>query len=129
MIIETPISVGELVDKITILRIKSRKIKNADKLKNVGAELDKLQYVFSGLTKNSIPDIINEFVMLESINKELWDIEDQIRKKEMLEEFDGEFIELARSVYITNDKRSEVKKKINEMTGSELVEEKSYEQY
>jgi len=124
MIIETPISVGELVDKITILRIKSRKIKNADKLKNVGAELDKLQYVFSGLTKNSIPDIINEFVMLESINKELWDIEDQIRKKEMLEEFDGEFIELARSVYITNDKRSEVKKKINEMTGSELVEEK-----
>ncbi len=129
MIIETPISVGELVDKITILRIKSRKIKNADKLKNVGAELDKLQYVFSGLTKNSIPDIINEFVMLESINKELWDIEDQIRKKEMLEEFDSEFIELARSVYITNDKRSEVKKKINEMTGSELVEEKSYEQY
>ena len=129
MIIETPISVGELVDKITILRIKSREIKNPDKLKNVGAELNKLQYVFSGLTKNGIPDIINEFVMLESINKELWDIEDQIRKKEMLEEFDGEFIELARSVYITNDKRSEVKKKINEMTGSELVEEKSYEQY
>ena len=129
MIIETPISVGELVDKITILRIKSREIKNPDKLKNVGAELNKLQYVFSGLTKNGIPDIINEFVMLENINKELWDIEDQIRKKEMLEEFDGEFIELARSVYITNDKRSEVKKKINEMTGSELVEEKSYEQY
>lgn len=129
MIIETPISVGELVDKITILRIKSREIKNADKLKNVGAELDKLQYVFSSLTKNSIPDIINEFVMLEGINKELWDIEDQIRKKENIEEFDDEFIELARSVYITNDKRSEVKKKINEMTGSELVEEKSYEQY
>ena len=129
MIIETPISVGELVDKITILRIKSREIKNPDKLKNVGAELNKLQYVFSGLTKNGIPDIINEFVMLENINKELWDIEDQIRKKEMLEEFDGECIELARSVYITNDKRSEVKKKINEMTGSELVEEKSYEQY
>lgn len=127
MIIETPISVGELVDKITILRIKSREIKNPDKLKNVGAELNKLQYVFSAL--QGMPDILNEFVMLESINKELWDIEDQIRKKEMLEEFDGEFIELARSVYITNDKRSEVKKKINEMTGSELVEEKSYEQY
>ena len=127
MIIETPISVGELVDKITILRIKSREIKNPDKLKNVGAELNKLQYVFSAL--QGMPDILNEFVMLESINKELWDIEDQIRKKEMLEEFDGEFIELARSVYITNDKRSEVKKKINERTGSELVEEKSYEQY
>ena len=127
MIIETPISVGELVDKITILRIKSREIKNPDKLKNVGAELDKLQHIFSAL--QGMPDILNEFVMLESINKELWDIEDQIRKKEMLEEFDGEFIELARSVYITNDKRSEVKKKINEMTGSELVEEKSYEQY
>lgn len=127
MIIETPISVGELVDKITILRIKSREIKNADKLKNVGAELDKLQYIFSGL--KDMPDILNEFVMLESINKELWDIEDQIRKKENIEEFDDEFIELARLVYITNDKRSEVKKKINEMTGSELVEEKSYEQY
>ena len=127
MIIETPISVGELVDKITILRIKSREIKNPDKLKNVGAELDKLQHIFSAL--QGMPDILNEFVMLESINKELWDIEDRIRKKEMLEEFDGEFIELARSVYITNDKRSEVKKKINEMTGSELVEEKSYEQY
>ena len=101
-----------MVDKITILRIKSREIKNPDKLKNVGAELDKLQYVFSAL--QGMPDILNEFVMLESINKELWDIEDQIRKKEMLEEFDGEFIELARSVYITNDKRSEVKKKINE---------------
>ena len=127
MIIETPISVGELVDKITILRIKSREIKNPDKLKNVGAELDKLQHIFSAL--QGMPDILNEFVMLESINKELWDIEDRIRKKEMLEEFDGEFIELARSVYITNDKRSDVKKKINEMTGSELVEEKSYEQY
>ena len=129
MIIETPISIGELVDKITILRIKSREIDNPDKLKNIGVELNKLQYVFSGLTKKGIPDIINEFVMLESINKELWDIEDQIRKKENIEEFDDEFIELARSVYITNDKRSEVKKKINEMTGSELVEEKSYEQY
>jgi hypothetical protein len=127
MIIETPISVGELVDKITILRIKSREIKNPEKLKNIGAELDNLQYVFSGL--KGMPDIINEFVMLESINKQLWDIEDQIRKKENIEEFDDEFIELARSVYITNDRRSAVKKKINEMTGSELVEEKSYEQY
>lgn len=127
MIIETPISVGELVDKITILRIKSREIKNADKLENVGAELAKLQHIFSSL--KGMPDILNEFVMLESINKELWDIEDQIRKKESIKEFDDEFIELARSVYITNDKRSDVKKKINEMTGSELVEEKSYEQY
>ena len=127
MIIETPISVGELVDKITILRIKSREIKNPDKLKNVGAELDKLQHIFSAL--QGMPDILNEFVMLESINKELWDIEDKIRLKELNKEFDNEFIELARSVYITNDKRSEVKKKINIMTGSELVEEKSYEQY
>ena len=85
MIIETPISVGELVDKITILRIKSREIKNTDKLKNVGAELDKLQHIFSGL--KGMPDILNEFVMLESINKDLWDIEDKIRLKELNKEF------------------------------------------
>lgn len=126
MIVETPVSVGELVDKITILRIKSRRIKDQDKLININYELNQLISVFSKL---DIPDILFEFVELEDINRELWDIEDDIREKERSKQFDDEFIELARAVYITNDKRSEVKKQINIKVGSDLIEEKSYEQY
>ena len=126
MIVETPVSIGELVDKITILRIKSRRIKDQQKLININNELDKLISVFSKL---EIPDILLEFVELEDINRELWEIEDDIREKERSKQFDEEFIELARSVYITNDRRSEVKKQINLKVGSDLVEEKSYEQY
>ena len=126
MIVEAPISLGELVDKITILRIKNRNITDPLKLENIQKELVLLTSV---LSKADTPDILSEFQSLEDVNVELWDIEDQIRKKEMLEEFDSEFIELARSVYITNDKRSEIKKKINLKVGSDLVEEKSYEQY
>lgn len=126
MIVETPVSVGELVDKITILRIKSRRIKDESKLENINKELQQLTAVFSSLT---IPDILMEFIALEDINRELWDIEDDIREKERSKQFDDEFIELARSVYITNDRRSEVKKQINLKVGSDLVEEKSYEQY
>lgn len=126
MIVETPVSIGELVDKITILRIKSRRIKDQQKLVNINNELNKLISVFSTL---EIPDILFEFVELEDINRELWDIEDDIREKERSKQFDEEFIELARSVYITNDRRSEVKKQINLKVGSDLVEEKSYEQY
>lgn len=126
MIVETPVSVGELVDKITILRIKSRRIKDQQKLININNELNKLISVFSKL---EIPDILFEFVELEDINRELWEIEDDIREKERSKQFDEEFIELARSVYITNDRRSDVKKQINLKVGSDLVEEKSYEQY
>ena len=126
MIVETPVSVGELVDKITILRIKSRRIKDQSKLENINKELQQLVAVFSSLT---IPDILIDFIALEDINRELWEIEDNIREKERSKQFDEEFIELARSVYITNDKRSDVKKQINLKVGSDLVEEKSYEQY
>jgi len=126
MIVETPVSIGELVDKITILRIKSRRIKDKQKLININNELNQLITIFSKL---EIPDILFEFVELEDINRKLWDIEDDIREKERSKQFDEEFIELARSVYITNDRRSEVKKQINLKVGSDLVEEKSYEQY
>ena len=124
-IINVPISVGELIDKITILEIKKDNLKNL-KLKNILKELSFLRAV---LEKNSIfiPDEI--FFQLKSINLKLWDIEDKIRIKEKNKEFDNEFIELARSVYLNNDRRSETKKELNITFNSEIVEEKSYEKY
>ena len=124
-IINVPISVGELIDKITILEIKKDKLKNL-KLKNILKELSFLRAV---LEKNSIliPDEI--YFQLKSINLKLWDIEDKIRIKEKNKEFDNEFIKLARSVYLNNDRRSETKKELNIMFNSEITEEKSYEKY
>ena len=124
-IINVPISLGELIDKITILEIKKDKLKNL-KLKNILKELTFLRAV---LEKNSIsiPDEI--YFQLKSINLKLWDIEDKIRIKEKNKEFDNEFIELARSVYLNNDRRSETKKELNIMFNSEIIEEKSYEKY
>ena len=124
-IINVPISVGELIDKITILEIKKDKLKNL-KLKNILKELSFLRTV---LEKNNIliPDEI--YFQLKSINLKLWDIEDKIRIKEKNKEFDNEFIELARSVYLNNDKRSEIKKELNIIFNSEIIEEKSYEKY
>ena len=124
-IIHVPISIGELIDKITILEIKKDKLKSL-KLKNILKELSFLKAV---LEKNSIfiPDEI--FLQLKSINLTLWDIEDKIRIKEKNKEFDNEFIELARSVYLNNDRRSETKKELNVMFNSEIIEEKSYEKY
>ena len=124
-IIHVPISIGELIDKITILEIKKDKLQNL-KLKNILKELSCLRSV---LEKNSIfiPDEI--FLQLKSINLTLWDIEDKIRIKEKNKEFDNEFIELARSVYLNNDRRSETKKELNIMFNSEITEEKSYEKY
>ena len=124
-IINVPISVGELIDKITILEIKKDKLKNL-KLKNILKELSFLRAV---LEKNSIfiPDAI--YFELKSTNLKLWDIEDKIRIKEKNKEFDNEFIELARSVYLNNDRRSETKKELNIMFNSEIIEEKSYEKY
>ena len=124
-IIHVPISIGELIDKITILEIKKDKLKSL-KLKNILKELSFLKAV---LEKNSIfiPDEI--FLQLKSINLTLWDIEDKIRIKEKNKEFDNEFIQLARSVYLNNDRRSETKKVLNMKFNSEIIEEKSYEKY
>ena len=124
-IIHVPISIGELIDKITILEIKKDKLQNL-KLKNILKELSCLRSV---LEKNSIfiPDEI--FLQLKSINLTLWDIEDKIRIKEKNKEFDSEFIKLGRSVYLNNDRRSETKKELNIMLNSEIIEEKSYEKY
>ena len=124
-IINVPISVGELIDKVSILEIKKDKLKNL-KLKNILKELSFLRAV---LEKNSIfiPDEI--YFQLKSINLKLWDIEDKIRIKEKNKEFDNEFIELARSVYLNNDRRSATKKELNIMFNSEIIEEKSYEKY
>ena len=127
-LVSTPMSVGELLDKITILEIKSEKIKDADKLKNINYELQLLNQTWeqTGL-KNADTDRVQGD--LKAVNLRLWAIEDDIRIKEKNREFDEQFIELARSVYYQNDDRAKVKKDINILTGSDLVEEKSYESY
>ena len=124
-IINAPISIGELVDKITILEIKKNKLQNS-KLGNVLKELSFLRKL---MAKHQIEITDNLFTQLKEINLKLWNIEDQIRIKEKNKEFDNIFIELARSVYFTNDKRSEIKKRINRLSNSEITEEKSYAEY
>lgn len=128
MSIKIDISVGELLDKITILQIKEERIKDAAKLENVKRELGVLQLHWDSSPYSKV-DLQNSIVDLKKINESLWEIEDAIRLKEGELEFDKEFIELARSVYFTNDKRAEIKREINNKTGSELVEEKSYSDY
>ena len=127
MLIDTPISLGELVDKISILMIKKTNITDSIKLKLVAKELEFLQKT---LKKYISDDEINEFLQkLVNINSKLWNIEDEIREFERNKLFDQTFIDLARSVYFTNDERSKVKNEINKKFGSELVEVKSYEEY
>ena len=122
-----PVSDGELIDKYTILEIKTERIKDTNKKEKAKKEFDLLKYYVDELsTSYNIVEIIDE---LKEVNKSLWDIEDDIRKKEKCKEFDDEFIQLARSVYITNDRRAGVKNKINNATKSEIVEVKSYEKY
>ena len=128
MSINTEISFGEFLDKLTILDIKCERIQDADKLKNVKHERDVLNKIWKESEKSSV-DISAEYNELKKINEHLWEIEDDIRDKERNKEFDQEFIELARSVYVTNDKRASIKKEINLKLGSELVEEKSYSDY
>jgi predicted nuclease with TOPRIM domain len=123
------ISNGELLDKLTILEIKLAEIKDKVKLVNIQKEFNTLNPLAKELFDNNDGQLQNHYLELASINSQLWDIEDRIRECEKAKRFDKEFIELARSVYITNDKRSEVKKIINVTTGSNLVEEKSYEEY
>ena len=126
--IKVALSVGELIDKITILQLKIKFIKNKEQLNNVNKELDTLKPL---LKENNLetPEIKKHFSELYEINLELWKIEDKIREKEKQSDFGNEFVSLARSVYFTNDKRAEIKKKINLISGSELIEEKSYAKY
>lgn len=128
MLINTPVSIGEVVDKVTILAIKSERITSVEKLQNINKELELLREILSGVD-GLWATIESLYADLKRINEELWVIEDDIRIKEYKKEFDDEFIRLARAVYVTNDKRADVKKKINLKLGSELVEEKSYEDY
>jgi hypothetical protein len=127
-LIQTPVSYGELIDKITILEIKSRRIADAAKLANVRNELDMLNATWANSTASQT-DISDERARLLAVNEALWDIEDRIRLKERAQAFDAEFIELARSVYFRNDERAAFKREINQKLGSELVEEKSYQDY
>jgi len=124
-IINAPISIGELVDKITILEIKKNKLQNS-KLENVLKELSFLKKL---IEKHKIDITDDLFSQLKEINLSLWNIEDQIRIKEKNKEFDNTFIELARSVYFKNDKRAEIKKSINQLCNSEITEEKFYSDY
>lgn len=128
MLLSIPVSVGEIMDKITILEIKAERILDAEKLANVTAELDTLRPLVThdALNTASIKALVAE---LKDINEALWDIEDDIREREYAKDFGEAFIALARAVYVTNDKRAEVKKQINLATGSTLIEEKSYEDY
>ena len=128
MNVNVEISIGEFFDKVTILEIKRERIKDAEKLDNINKELDALNALLDQLPF-SRNDVVDEVGELKSINEKLWVIEDDIRDKEAAKSFDQEFIELARSVYITNDRRSDVKCDINIKLGSSFIEEKSYEQY
>tara|TARA_B100000780_G_C21066645_1_gene428962 strand:- start:339 stop:728 length:390 start_codon:yes stop_codon:yes gene_type:complete len=125
---KVPISWGELLDKISILQIKMDNLTSKDALKNVEQEFKQLQYIFIKYCPETIK--AKQLRMdLKKINQQLWDIEDKIRDKERSRSFDNEFIQLARSVYFKNDERSRIKRTINDMFGSELVEEKSYADY
>lgn len=123
-----PISCGELIDKITILEIKTQKITDAEKVKNVHYELNELNAVWEALEKSNV-DISDLRQELKTVNQSLWDIEDDIRKKDLQGEFDSEYIKLARAVYINNDSRAEHKRAINVRLGSKLIEEKFYVDY
>jgi len=128
MEINIPVSLGELLDKISILEIKNKKILDDTKLVNIKKELSGLRQVLESLNIN-LSEINDLYEELYNINLILWDIEDSIRILEKNESFDKEFIDFARRVYITNDKRFEVKNKINKTFNSKYVEEKSYEDY
>lgn len=126
--IQVPISPGELIDKITILRIKAARITDAGKRANVKLELELLERVWRecGLP---ITQVAADEAALQEVNTRLWDIEDRIRDEERAQRFGPEFIALARSVYVENDERAALKKRINLALGSRIVEEKSYQPY
>ena len=129
MSISINISYGELLDKLTILRIKAERITDPVKLENVRHELAELDACWQKAAAKLDAGVDEQITELKSINEQLWDIEDAIRDREKASLFDDEFIRLARSVYVTNDRRADVKKQINLTLGSDLVEEKSYSDY
>ena len=120
------ISNGELADKVAILEVKLEKMRDMVKRSNVGHEYDLLR---KALEAAGIATDSEEFKALKEVNSRLWDIEDRIRLKERDKEFDDEFIELARAVYLENDKRFEIKRRVNRRTGSQIIEEKEYVDY
>ncbi len=123
-----PVSPGEVLDKITILEIKSERMSDAAKLANVRAELQLLRATWEQSV--AVDDTIEQLHrQLKEVNEALWVIEDDIRDKERAGEFDQGFIDLARSVYVTNDRRSRIKKQLNLHLGSDIIEEKSYQDY
>ena len=127
-IIQVPVSPGEVLDKITILEIKSERMSDEGKIANVKRELELLQGAWLEAVEED--DTVRRIhADLKSINEALWEIEDDIRDKERAKEFDQVFIDLARSVYVTNDQRANAKKELNLYLGSEMVEEKSYQDY
>ena len=128
MIVKIPVSVGELVDKITILEIKNKKIKDIKKLSNIKLELKLLNEFFRKKKLNTklIKKLKN---YLYNVNLKLWNVEDKLRDHEYKNKFNQNFVKLARKVYFLNDKRSKIKKDINESIGSKIIEEKSYKEY
>jgi Family of unknown function (DUF6165) len=126
--IRVPISPGELLDKITILRIKSKRMSDPQKLANVRLELRELEDTWRACT-HAKTDIESDVSALLEVNERLWVIEDDIRAKERAQAFDAEFIRLARAVYFENDERAAIKRRINVRLGSAIVEEKSYAEY
>lgn len=127
MLVSVPVSIGELVDKITILEIKQELITDPDKLKNINHELLLLKKIKDSL---DIPITVSVFeVMLKDTNRYLWDIEDGKRACEAKKDFGEDFVKLSRALYVNNDLRGTIKRKINEIAGSEIVEEKMYTTY
>ena len=123
------VSNGELLDKLTILELKLSNISDIKKLTNIRKEHDELSPLAGQLFDSYGEELKNLYKQLAEINSELWTIEDDIRECERNKDFGSDFVSLARAVYFTNDKRSEIKKSINLLTGSGFVEEKSYEDY
>ena len=123
-----PVSPGELLDKITILRIKSARMSDAAKLAHVRHELGLLESSWRTVVPAGV-DLAAEEQALAAVNAKLWDVEDRLREQESARRFDADFIELARAVYFNNDERAAIKKRINIALGSVLVEEKSYQRY
>ena len=127
MLINTPVSLGELLDKISILIIKEKNIDDTQKQYHIKKELDSLNKTLEdSISQSKVKEYIEKLI---EINSKLWLIEDDIRDCERKKKFDQQFIDLARAIYITNDRRSEIKLEINKKFGSELVEVKSYEKY
>jgi hypothetical protein len=123
-----PVSAGELLDKITILRIKVARMSDAQQLANVRLELELLERSWAEVGAIAA-ELAAEEHALQAVNEQLWDTEDRLREREARQLFDREFIDLARAVYVANDERAAIKKRINQRLGSRIVEEKSYKPY